>query len=670
MALMFWMPNPLSEIFMLTPQKKNKIKECLVKRHWRNLDELFKPPYRESLLNLCTQEPELRIDGLGLELILERINEGIQAWELLMQKDDNPNGASLEDILKTFKDFNYAIQKLPGENNLINKDDYQQKDWSRDEDDEARLKKLNELKTYWDEKGYGLKLWAYQNEEYQFLEEEINHIKTDFNYYHKTVEFKVILETYSNDIVVRELLKKLAEKLPLKEADELLTKIINPFPELDVWRSRIKNARTILTELQECTRLNSWDSDCQASKHLGKTKDLEFFSEDLETLEAFELIKNRLDNVLKIKHIITSLPVDIGFLKDLSSKFPQDYQYPDNQKVVGLLRIHSLFLALRVIINTRIPDEWQILKLVEEIKASKIKLPIEFQERFELAKVRTSVLDILRTEISPRKSLADREEIYLKNLESKENALKDWKFPEFVAHWLVFQTAKNKLVLLENLAQALDSSDLKRTLELFDDAEKMLVTNAFWVKNRNKFAALKTEAESFKNLLVELQSCSNTNQFHLLMDAFRDLINFPLKYKGYKEELENLIRYKLKTWTIEIDRFEKLSNSNICWFVGWNWLHLDLINRVYISLQKERYPQNPSNAPLVKETQPYEYNMHQSGTLLIPNTTNFEDYILTVWPGAEFYSYQDKTEWIKILGEPIYFEWDTKRNKWNQRKRP
>jgi hypothetical protein len=62
--------------------------------------------------------------------------------------------------------------------------------------------------------------------------------------------------------------------------------------------------------------------------------------------------------------------------------------------------------------------------------------------------------------------------------------------------------------------------------------------------------------------------------------------------------------------------------------------------------------------------------MHQSGTLLILNTTNFEDYILTVWPGAEFYSYQDKTDWIKILGEPIYFEWDTKRNKWNQRKHP
>ena len=59
---------------MLTPQIKNKIKECLAKRHWRNLDELFKPPYRESLLNLCTQEPELKIDGLGLELILERVN--------------------------------------------------------------------------------------------------------------------------------------------------------------------------------------------------------------------------------------------------------------------------------------------------------------------------------------------------------------------------------------------------------------------------------------------------------------------------------------------------------------------------------------------------------------------------------------------------------------------
>ena len=658
---------------MLTPQLKNKIKECkecLAERRWRNLDELFKPPYRESLLSLCAQESDLRSGGLGLELILERVNEGIQAWELLIQKDDNPNGASLEDILKAFKDFNYSINNLPGEKDAINKDDNQQKDWSRDEEDENRLIRLESLKTYWDEKGHDLKLWAYQNAEYQFLEEEINHIKTDFNYYHKTFEFKAILETYSNGIVVRELLKKLAEKLPLKEADDLLTKIINPFPELEVWRSRIKNAKTILMELQECTRLNSWDGDCQASKHLGKTKDLEFFNEHLETIEALELIKTRLDNVLKIKHVITSLPVDFGFLKDLFSKFPQDYQYPDNQKVAGLLRVHSLFLALRIIINVRIPDEWQILKLVEEIKASRIKLPIEFQQRFELAQVRTSVLDILRTEISPRKSLTDREEIYLKNLESKEDELKDWKFPEFVAHWLVFQTAKYKLVLLENLDQVLDSSDLKKALELFDTAEKNLATNGFWVKNRNKFVALKAEAEPFEKVLVDIQSASNSNQFHRNMAAFRDLINFPLKYKGYKEELENLIRYKLKTWNIKIDRFQKLPNSNICWFVGWNWLHMDLINRVYISLQKEKSPLNPSNANLVKETQPYEYNMHQSGTLLIPNTTNFEDYILTVWPGAEFYSYQDKMDWIKILGEPIYFEWDTKRNQWNQRKRP
>ena len=235
----------------------------------------------------------------------------------------------------------------------------------------------------------------------------------------------------------------------------------------------------------------------------------------------------------------------------------------------------------------------------------------------------------------------------------------------------MFQTAKYKKTLLEDLNQILETSDLKRALEFFDAAEKNLTTtNVFWGKNRNKFVTLKAEAEPFEKLLVNLQSSSNSNQFHLSMNAFRDLINFPVKYKGYKEELENLILEKLKDWTIKIDRFEKLPNSNICWFIGWNWLHMDLINRVYICLQKERYPLNPSNANLVKETQPYEYNMHQSGTLIIPNTTNFEDYILTVWPGAEFYSYQDKTDWIKILGNPIYFEWDVKRQFWNQCKRP
>ena len=143
-----------------------------------------------------------------------------------------------------------------------------------------------------------------------------------------------------------------------------------------------------------------------------------------------------------------------------------------------------------------------------------------------------------------------------------------------------------------------------------------------------------------------------------------------MKYKGYKQELENLIQDKLKAWTIKIDRFEKHPNSNICWFIGWNWLHINLINRVYISLQKDRYPLNPSNALLVKETQPYEYNMHQSGTMVIPNTTNFQDYILTVWPGAEFYSYQDKKDWIKILGNPHYFKWDAKKNQWKQCRRP
>lgn len=656
---------------MLTPQLKNKIKECLAEKHWRNLDEIFKPPYRESLLNLCAQDSELRIGGLGLELILKKVNEGIQAWELLVQKDDNPNGVSLEEMLKAFKDFNYAIQNLPGKNNLINKMDYQHEDWSRNEEDDDRWNRLDSLKTYWDEKGHSLKLWAYQNVEYQFLEEDTNFIKTELNYYQKTIEFKAILEKYVNNIQAQELLKKLNEKLSLKEADDLLTKIINPFPELEVWRSRMKNAKTILTDLLECTQVNSWEGDCQVStKHFEKTKDLEFFSDFHEIPEAFELIKNRLDNVLKIKHVINSLPVDFGFLKNLSGKFPQNYKFPDRKNVDGLLRDYSRILALRTIINSELPDEWQILKLVMEINTSGIKLADDIYARFELAQVRTSVLDILRTEISPRKSLTEREEIYFKNIEPVEDELKNWKLPEFITHWQMFQTAKYKKALLEDLSQILETSDLKRALELFDAAEKNLGTNVFWVKNRNKFAALKAEAEPFEDLLIKLQSCPNSNQFYLLMDAFRDLINFPVKYKGYKEELENLIRYKLKTWTIVIDRFEKLPNSNVCWFVGWNWFHMDLINRVYISLQKAKYPLGPANAPLVKETQPYEYNMHQSGTLLIPNTTNFEDYILTVWPEAEFYSYQDKKDWIKILGEPIYFEWDTKRNQWNQCKRP
>jgi hypothetical protein len=655
---------------MLTPQLKNKIKDHLIKRNWRSLAEIFKPPHRELLLSLCIQEPDLRIDGLGLELILKKVNEGIKSWDILVHKYNDPIGANFEDILKAFKDFNYSIRNLPGENNIINKDDNQQKDWLRDEDDETRFKRIESLKTYWDEKSHGLKLWVYQNAEYPHLEEEINIIKSDFNYYHKTTEFTAVLEKYFDNIQVRELLKKLNEKLSLKEAEYLLSKIKILSPEFDVWKSRVKNAITILTDLKDCTRLNSWVGDCKVSRHFEKIKDLKFFIEYTETLEAFELIKNRLDNVLKIKHVITSLPTDFGFLNDLLSKFPQNYHYPDYDKVAGLLQDHSRLLALNIMISSSIPDEWQILKLVEEIKASRVKLPIEFQERFELAQVRTNVFDILKTEISPRKSLTDQEEICFKNIEPEEEKLKNWKLPEFTIYWQMFQTANYKKALLKDLNQTLETSDLKRALELFNSAEKNLVAHAFWLENRSKFVALKAEAEAFEKVLVDIQSSSNSNQFHRDMSAFRNLIDFPLKYKAYKKDLVNLIKDKLKTWTIVIDRFEKLPNSNICWFVGWNWLHIDLINRVYISLQKEKYPLNPSNAPLVKETQPYEYNMHQSGTLLIPNTINFKDYILTVWPGAEFYSYQDKTDWIKVLGEPIYFEWDTKRNQWNQRKRP
>ena len=655
---------------MWTPQLKNKIKEHLIKRNWRSLAEIFKPPNRELLLSLCVQELDLRIDGLGLELILERVNEGIQAWDKLVHKDNDPIGSSLDDILKAFKDFNYSIRNLPGENNFINKDDNQQKDWSRDDDDETRFKRIEQLKTYWDKNGHGLKLWVYQNIEYPLLEEHINVIKSDFNYYHKTTEFTAVLEKYFDNIQVRELLKKLNEKHSLKEAEYLLNKIKILSPEFDVWKSRVKNATTILTDLKECTRLNSWVGDCKVSRHFEKIQDLEFFNEYLETLEAFELIKTRLDNVLKIKHVITSLPVDFGFLKDLLVKFPQNYHYPDLDKAEGLLQDHSRLMALNIMVSSPIPDEWQILKLVMEINASGMELPPDIYERFELAQVRINVFDILRTEISPRKSDTEQENICFKNIDPVEDKLKNWKLPEFTIYWQIFQTANYKKALLKDLDQILKTSDLKGALKHFGSGEKYLVADKFWLENRSKFVDLKTEGESFEKLLVNLQSCSNSNEFHLSMNAFRDLINFPLKYKVYKKELENLIRDKLKTWTIVIDRFEKLPNSNVCWFVGWNWLNMDLINRVYISLQKEKYPLNPSNAPLVKETQPYEYNMHQSGTLLIPNTIKFENYILTVWPGAEFYSYQDKTDWIKVLGEPIYFEWDIKRNQWNQRKRP
>jgi hypothetical protein len=655
---------------MFTQQIKNKIKECLIERHWRNLAEIFKPPQNETLLNVCTQEPELRSGGLGLELILERINEGIQTWDLLVHKDDNPVGARLEDILKTFKDFNYSIRNLPGENNFINKDDNQQKDWSRDEEDETRFKRIETLKTYWDEKGHNLKLWVYQNVEYPHLDEEINIIKSDFNHYHKTSEFTAILEKYFDTINARELLKNLNKKLSLKEAEYLLTKIKNLSSEFDVWKTRIKNAKIILADIHECRLGNSWECDCKVATHFGKTKELEFFSDYEDIPEVFELIKNRLENVLKIKHLINSLPLDFDSLTNLTEKFPLKYQFPDSKKADRLLQDHSRILHLRAIINLDLPDEWQILKLVMEINTSGIKLADAIYERFELAQVRTSVLDILRIEISPRKSLTDREEIYFKNIEPAEDKLKDWKLPEFINHWQMFQTAKHKKALLEDLNQILETLDLKKALKLFDDAEKNLSTNVFWVKNRNKFVALKAEAEPFEKLLVDIQSSSSSNQFHSNLEAFRDLINFPLKYKGYKQELENLIQDKLKAWTIKIDRFEKHPNSNICWFIGWNWLHINLINRVYISLQKDRYPLNPSNAPLVKETQPYEYNMHQSGTMVIPNTTNFQDYILTVWPGAEFYSYQDKKDWIKILGNPHYFKWDAKKSQWKQCKRP
>ena len=73
------------------------------------------------------------------------------------------------------------------------------------------------------------------------------------------------------------------------------------------------------------------------------------------------------------------------------------------KKADGLLQEHSRILHLRAIINLDLPDEWQILKLVMEINTSGIKLADDIYERFELAQVRTSVLDILRIEISPRK---------------------------------------------------------------------------------------------------------------------------------------------------------------------------------------------------------------------------------------------------------------------------
>ena len=655
---------------MLPPQLKNKIKECLIERNWRSLAEIFNQPNSETLISLCLQEHDLTSNGLSIKLILERINEGVQAWNNLVKIDDTPIEVRLEDILKAFKDFNYSIRKLPGENNNINNDDNQQKDWSRNEDDETRLNRLEIIKTYWDEKGNDLKLWVYQDIRYQFLVEDSIFIKTELSYYQKTVEFTAILDKYFDLNQAQILLKKLNEKLSLKEADDLLNKTKNRSAEFDVWKVRIKNAKIILTDLQECNQKNSWDGDCKLAQHFEKTKDLEFFKDYQGTKEEFELIKIRLNNVLKIKNLINSLTFDFDSLTNLSSKFPQNYQFPDRKKVDGLLKDHSRIFLLRAIINLELPDESEILKLVTEIKTSGIKLDDDIYARFQLAEVRTDILDILRAEISPRKSITEREEIYFKNLEPVEDKLKDWELPEFKTHWNLFQNAKLKRKLLEDLNQVLETSDLKKACKLFDAAEENLATNVFWSKNRNKFVAMKSEAEPFEKLLVDIKASTSTNQFHRNMDAFRDLLNFPLKYKGYKQELEKLIQDKLNAWTIKIDRFEKLPNSNICWFVGWNWLHIDLINRVYISLQKEKYPLNPSNSPLVKETQPYEYNMHQSGTLIISNITNFLDCILTVWPGAEFFSYQDDSDWIKLLGKPVYFKWDANQKKWNQCKRP
>jgi len=665
---------------MLTPQLKNKIKVCLVERKWRKLADIFKPLIDESLLHLCDQESDLRSSGLGIKLILEKVNEGIKVWDLLIKQDDNPDGKNLEPILKAYADFNYAIKKLPGKNNSYGTYDTQEEDWIENKADDERWNRLHSLENYWAYNGKNLISWAYRNVEYSSLEDDVNIIKSDFKYYHKTIEIIDILEKNNDIITLHELLIKLDKTPPLKEAEDWLRNFIKPFPEIVVWRSRAKNAGTILTDLKACTRLNSWEGDCEALKLFEKTKDLEFFSEGQGIAQRLALIKTRIENVKQIESLISSTPLNFDLLENLSNRFPQGYLYPNSENAYILLQYYSKSLSLIKIINTSIPDEWEIVKLINEIKSSVIKLPINIQkrielpipiqERFELAQVRTSVLDILRTDISPRKTLTEREEIYFKNLEPVEDKFKNWELPEFKTHWHLFQNAKLKRKLLEDLVLILDTSDLKNAFKLFDDADKILATNAVWVKNRNKFDALKTEAATFEKLLASIRSSSNSNEFHLQMDAFRDLINFPVKYKDYKEELINLINDKLKKWPIEIDRFEKLSNSNFCWFVGWNWLHMDLINRVYISLQKGKYPLVPPSDSLVKETQPYEYNMHQSGTLIIPNTTNFLDCILTIWPGAEFFSYQNKIDWIKILGDPIYFKWDEKKKQWNQCKRP
>lgn len=655
---------------MLSSHLKNNIRQSLNNRKWHDLYAISRSANLKSFLDLFENDADFRIGGIGFGLLLERVDEGIRAWNELIQKDNHPIGSSLEDILKAYKDFNYLIKNLPGKNNLVNSEDGQKEDWLSCEDDEDRFNRLDFLKSYWDEKGHRLKLWAYQNFDYEFIDEEVSVIKSDFKYYQETIEFSAILEKYGENLLMRELFQKLRDKPSVDEADAMVGKIKKISPEQEVWKSRINNSRVILGDIRECLLLNSWEGDCKLAVHFGKTKDLEFFSDYHKSFDTFQNVKSRLENILKIKKIISSFPLDFDFLTSLCGKFSPSYKFPDRGKVDGLLKDHARILHLKAMINTSVPDEWGIVKIFNEIIDNRSDLPPDVIQRCELAKVRTDVFDILKNEISPRKSIAERDEIYLKNIEHLESELKGWEYPEFVTHWVMYKDAKRKRVLLEELSRTIESSDLKKGKELFGSAEKLLATNAFWLKNRAKFLSFKTEAESFEKLLLDIQSCSNSNSFYSGMEVFRDLVSFPLKYKSYKTDIEKLIAEKLKTWKIEINRFEKLSNSKVCWFIGWNWLHMDLINRIYISLHKEKYPVNPINAGLVKETQPYEYIMHQSGTLIIPNTINFQDYILTVWPGAEFFSYQDKKDWIKIIGDPIYFNWETKQKNWRKCKKP
>jgi len=623
----------------MMPNQQTKVEEYLTSRNWRNLYKICTTQNRGLVLKSFIYESNLGSTELYLEFILENIQKCIKVWDLLISKYENFKELEIQNIIIAFNNFNSLIKVLPGQTNLVDKDDNQHHDWFSNLEDRDRWYAIANLQIL--VKKYG-------------CDESGN---------------------YSNSAYLTNLLIKLKTKPTLNETDNLLGAYLNQIPsELKIWKKKAYDVRYALSILDECESIKNYAHDIKAFDFIIEKKvEIGCFQESYKIMAGFEFIKNRLENIKLIKSAIEVSPTDFDLLNQLLNSLPLGYQFPDLEKVNRFIKQNEqnmLLLKLKKLVSSRNPNEWDILNLVNDIKNSGTDLPSIYKNRIGLAKVRTDVFDILRNNISPRKTLTEREEIYLKIIGPNVSQLQDWAFNEFSDHWKAFQFAIKKDLVIKEIEVILATNDLKKAFELFIHAEKTLETTVFWQKHRNKLLALKEEAEPFEVLLVKLQNCSNSDPFERNMAAFKDLINFPLKYKGYKPDLEALILEKLKTWNIVIDKFEKLPDSNVLWYLGWNWLHLNLINRIYISLQKNCYPLKPEQSPLVKETHPYEFKRHQSGTLIISNSENFHDFILTIWPGAEFFSYQEKKEWIKIVGQPRYFKWNAKRKKWNQCNRP